>query len=117
MILRLLPFVLVVAIARADDPPLNRDVPASRFEERLRQIDAASLDRHCRFLASDALEGRAAGSRGGQAAAAYLVSELRQRRLSPPPGQKEHRQPFGNQWANVLAAIPGKHPDLKDEWV
>lgn len=116
-ILRLLPIVLIVSLARAEETPAPAEMAANSFATRLSQIDAADLERHCRFLASDALEGRAAGSRGGQAAAAYLVSELRKLNLSPPPGQKEHRQPFGNQWANVLASLPGRHPQRKDEWI
>ncbi len=103
--------VLPVTTVAASEPA------APTLAERLSQIKAADLERHCRFLASDALEGRGAGSRGGQAAAAYLVSELKQLQLSPPPGQKEFRQPFGNQWANVVAAIPGRHPTLKNEWI
>lgn len=92
------------ATAAADTDPLSR-------------IDVTDLKRHCSFLAADALEGRAAGSRGGQAAAAYLVSELKRMNLTPPPGLRDYRQPFGNQYANVIAIIPGGHPTLKDEWI
>lgn len=81
------------------------------------QVDIRELKRHCSFLAADALEGRAAGTRGGQAAAAYLVSELKRMNLTPPTGLKDYRQPFGNQYANVLAAIPGQHPEKRDEWI
>lgn len=108
-----LSIVLIVPVVQADDTAAPTAVLASDPVN----IDSADLERHCRFLASDALEGRSAGSRGGQAAAAYLCSELKQRTISPPPGQREYRQPFGNQWSNVLAFIPGRDPGLKDQWV
>ncbi len=81
------------------------------------QIDVADLKRHCSFLAGDALEGRGAGTRGGQAAAAYLVSELKRMNLVPPPGLRDYRQPFGHQYSNVLGIIPGQHPEKKAEWI
>ncbi len=96
-------FVRLATAADATDP--------------LSRIDVAGLKRHCSFLAADALEGRGAGTRGGQAAAAYLVSELKRMNLAPPPGWKDYRQPFGNQYANVIAVIPGRHATLKDEWI
>ncbi len=83
----------------------------------LSKIDIADLKRHCSFLAADALEGRAAGSRGGQAAAAYLVTELKKLELSPPSGQRDFRQSFGGQYTNIIAVIPGRHPIRKSEWI
>lgn len=40
------------------------------------EVDAARLRAHVRFLASDLLEGRAVGTRGGQLAVEYLASAL-----------------------------------------
>lgn len=46
-------------------------------------ITAAEVDAHLRFLSSDLLEGRAPATRGGQLAAEYIASELRQYGIAP----------------------------------
>jgi Zn-dependent M28 family amino/carboxypeptidase len=46
-------------------------------------ITAAEVDAHLRFLSSDLLEGRAPATRGGQLAAEYIASELREYGLTP----------------------------------
>lgn len=71
------------------------------------KIDEADLKRHASFLASDTLEGRQAGSRGSQAAAAYLVTELKRMGLQPAGPDQQYRQSFGANYTNVLAQLPG----------
>ncbi|HWE43993.1 MAG TPA: M28 family peptidase [Gemmatimonadaceae bacterium] len=46
-------------------------------------ITAAEVDAHLRFLSSDLLEGRAPATRGGQLAAEYIASELREDGIAP----------------------------------
>jgi len=92
-------------------------VKAWSQEEWLQQIDVSDLKRHCTVLAADALEGREAGSRGGQAAAAYLVSEFRRLGLEPAGDGKDFRQSFGQNYSNVLARLPGSDDALRDECV
>ena len=46
-------------------------------------ITAAEIDAHLRFLASDLLEGRAPGTRGGRLAAEYIASQLPAYGLEP----------------------------------
>jgi len=46
-------------------------------------ITAAEVDAHLRFLSSDLLEGRAPATRGGQLAAEYIASELREDGVQP----------------------------------
>ena len=46
-------------------------------------ITPAEIDGHLRFLASDLLEGRAPGTRGGELAATYIASELRAIGVAP----------------------------------
>jgi hypothetical protein len=46
-------------------------------------ITAAEVDAHLRFLSSDLLEGRAPATRGGQLAAEYIASELREDGVLP----------------------------------
>ena len=50
--------------------------------------------RHVETLASDALEGRLAGSPGEKLAADYLVKELQRIGAKPLPGQADFRMPF-----------------------
>jgi hypothetical protein len=47
------------------------------------QLNGAAIQAHAEFLASDLLEGRAAGSRGYDLAAAYVASQFRQYGLRP----------------------------------
>ena len=51
--------------------------PASLAAQSRSAITAAEIDGHLRFLASDLLEGRAPGTRGGRLAAEYIASQLR----------------------------------------
>lgn len=73
-----------------------------------------ALKRHVTVLASDTFEGREAGTRGGQAAAAYIVNQLRNASVQPVPGQG-FLQEFGQGYRNVLAWIPGTDPKIRNE--
>lgn len=77
-------------------------------------ITAGALKQSAGVLASDSLEGRQAGTRGGQAAAAYLVTELKKTRLQPA-GTASWYQEFRGDCKNILARKPGSDPTLKDE--
>ena len=58
-------------------------LPASLTAQGKSGITAAEIDGHLRFLASDLLEGRAPGTRGGRIAAEYIASELRAYGVEP----------------------------------
>lgn len=58
-------------------------VEANDVDDARLSIQAADLRSHIEFLASDTIEGRKAGSEGGQAAAAYLASQFRSYGLEP----------------------------------
>ncbi len=73
------------------------------------------LKQHIAFLASDTLEGRAAGTRGGQAAATYLAQEFRKLGLSPAGDEGDFFQEFGQGYRNVLALLPGSDPEKRHE--
>lgn len=79
-------------------------------------IEIDDLKRHVATLASDSLEGREAGARGGKAAAAYLRSVLKAIREtnSLPP---ETTQEFGREYQNLLLVLPGSDPVLQQEFV
>lgn len=91
----------------ASDPDLSR--------EAINRITISELKRHCETLASDALEGREAGARGGQAAAAYLQTELRKIPGISPATNSGWVQEFDPNYRNVLAVLPGSDPDLRHE--
>jgi len=58
-------------------------LPATLPAQSKTGITAAEIDGHLRFLASDLLEGRAPGTRGGRLAAEYIASELRAYGVEP----------------------------------
>src|SRR5688572_33452918 len=58
-------------------------------------ITAGELYEHVEVLADDVYEGRAAGSRGGHAAAQYIVQQLRQTGLEPAGTRGDYFQKIG----------------------
>lgn len=78
-------------------------------------ITSEELRRHTIFLASDTLEGRAAGTQGGRAAAAYLAVEFDKAGLKPAAEGEDFLQPFENGYQNLLGLVPGSDPDLAGE--
>ena len=82
----------------------------------LSRIDDDDLKRHVTTLASDSLEGREAGGRGGKAAFAYLRSALKTiREANKLP--REAAQEFGHDYQNLLILLPGSDETLKQEVV
>lgn len=90
---------------------------ASADEPDESPITVPELQAHAAFLASDTLQGREAGTAGGQASAAYLSGELRRLNLKPIGSENDYRQPFGAGYQNVLGLLVGTDPQLKDEWI
>ncbi len=74
-----LPLLVVTAspVTRAADLPIP---PAT---EVLRDLAAGRLAAHIQFLGQDSLRGRAPGTPGGEAAAAYIAARLREFGLEP----------------------------------
>jgi hypothetical protein len=79
-------------------------------------IRAADAGRHVGVLADDSFEGREGGSRGGRAAAAYIVDELEKLDLQPAGDGGTWFQSFGA-LRNILALLPGSDPALAREIV
>ncbi len=97
-------------------------VPAAAIERHalvasLDSITIEQLDAHVKILADDTFEGRQAGSRGGQAAAHYLLEHLRRTGLAPAGLRGRYDQPFGGAYRNLLAMREGRDPTLKDQFV
>ena len=78
-------------------------------------IREKQLQKYIDVLADDTFEGRAAGSRGGRAAAGYLVQQLQRLKLAGGATDGKYYQPFGENSRNLLAILPGSDPTLKNE--
>ncbi|MBB74532.1 MAG: hypothetical protein CMJ75_08470 [Planctomycetaceae bacterium] len=68
-------------------------------------ITSTRLQEHVEVLADDSFEGREAGTRGGRAAAGYLVQCLQKWGLAPAGENASYFQNFDHGFRNVLAEI------------
>jgi hypothetical protein len=89
---------------------------AERMSAAHATIRAADAGRHVGVLADDVYEGREGGSRGGRAAATYIVDELTKLGLEPAGDAGSYFQPFGGM-RNILALVKGSDPALAGELV
>ncbi len=83
----------------------------------LESITSTELQAHVRYLANDSLEGREAGSHGGQLASSYLDAQLEALGLRAAGVDGKFDQPFGDNYRNILAVIPGSDPTLKQQYL
>jgi hypothetical protein len=79
-------------------------------------MEVDQLRQHVGTLADDAFEGREGGTRGGQAAANYLLKKLEGFGLSGAGDRGGYFQSFRN-YRNVLAVLPGSDEQLKSEYI
>src|SRR4029079_1591746 len=91
--------------------------------EALKTIDEDTLKAHESVLASDAMEGRAAGVPGNAKAVEYLVKEAESYGLKPA-GADGYLQEFEfetqgekRKAKNVIGLLEGSDPELKGEYV
>jgi hypothetical protein len=68
-------------------------------------------------LADDTFEGREAGSRGGHAAANYIVKAFEKLGARPAGDCGSYFQAFNGTCRNILAVVPGSDEQLKDQYV
>jgi hypothetical protein len=80
-------------------------------------ITAEDAARHVRALADDTFEGREGGSRGGRAAAAYILDQIKPLGYEPAGNDGSYYQGFGGGLRNILAFLPGSDPKLAAEVV
>lgn len=97
----------------ADETP-RRTTPEG-WETAVESIRVDDLQKHVATLASDAFQGREAGSPGGQAAAAYLMQQLRRLKAVPAGAPGDFVQEFGGGMKNLLACLPGRDATRRDE--
>ncbi|MBX3443538.1 MAG: M20/M25/M40 family metallo-hydrolase [Planctomyces sp.] len=109
--MRRLSVLLVLALL------VRTSAAAEGLHSALASITEVDLRSHLTFLASDALEGREAGTQGGHAAAAYLVDRLQAIGVRPAGEDGGYIQEFGLGYRNVLAVFPGSDPELRDEFI
>lgn len=98
-------------------PPAARAATKNLFAAALSSITSDELHRHVEVLADDIYEGRSAGSRGGLAAAQYIVQELRNYDLTPAGTNGDLLQIFGEDWRNILVLQHGTDPRLQHELI
>src|SRR5438045_1285157 len=66
---------------------------AAALDAATATITNEELYNHAAFLADDSLEGRAAGTRGGRAAARYIETQLKAGKLKPAGDRGAYLQP------------------------
>jgi len=80
-------------------------------------ISPDDASRHVAALADDAFEGREGGSRGGRAAATYIIEQIETIGFQPAGDGGSYFQSFGTGHRNILAMLPGSDPELAREIV
>src|SRR5687768_12826693 len=74
---------LLVVLLLAPVAPLRAQTPAGSGARVAAALSADVLRGHLEFLADDALEGRAPGTRGGLLAGQYIAAQFRRLGLEP----------------------------------
>lgn len=110
-------FVLAVWVVFGTWAPLWAEHRTAALHVALDSIRQDELKRHVDYLADEQLEGREAGTRGGQAAGDYLIGQLGRLRLRPAGSDGAYSQPFGSNFRNILALVEGNDPELHEEIV
>jgi hypothetical protein len=103
-------FILVLPPAALAEAATNMMLAAA-----LDSITSDELYEHVSVLADDVYEGREAGTRGGHAAASYIVKELRKHGLQPSGSNGDYIQSFNGNWRNIIALQPGDDAELARE--
>lgn len=78
-------------------------------------VTSEEIASHAAILANDTFEGREAGSRGGRAAAGYLVEQFEKIGLEPAGADGSYTQAFNNSMRNLIGKIPGSDPELSKQ--
>lgn len=95
----------------------GRGSDRAALEAARASITAGELQKHVNVLADDSFEGREAGSRGGRAAAGYLVGLLQKYGLKGAGERGSYYQAFGAGYRNILAVLPGSDEAARSEYI
>jgi Peptidase family M28/PDZ domain len=90
-------------------------VESAELTKAMESVTAEELRIHAELLADDTLEGREAGSRGGQAAANYLTKEFARQGLTAAGESQSYFQGFNGSCRNILGMLEGSDPKLKEQ--
>jgi hypothetical protein len=108
---------IILAAAATTRAATTRAGAAGTFDAALESIQSGDVRKHIELLASDTLEGRESGSRGGKAAGTYIVEQLKKLGIAGGGDKGGFFQDFGDDYRNILAKFPGVDPDLAAEVV
>ncbi|MBD3674495.1 MAG: M20/M25/M40 family metallo-hydrolase [Planctomycetaceae bacterium] len=108
---------IVVAVVPYGSLSAAEKAENASLSTAVNSIEANDLKKSVSFLASDALEGREAGSEGSRAAAVFIIEKMEQAGLQPLGSQESFEQHFGKNYRNLLGFLPGSDPELADEVV
>ncbi len=89
----------------------------SRIHDAAQLIDRDELKEHVDILADDTFEGRAAGTRGGKAAAGYLREALNAIGVEPIADHETLSHPFRRGCQNLIGVIPGSDAAYADSYI
>ena len=106
--------VLLLLAVATNAPAAEKN---TAYQAAIDSIAAEEMFQTVDVLAGPKFEGREAGSTGGHAAGDYLVEQLRKLPLTPAGEKQGYFQPFGNNYRNILALLPGSDPLLKDQTI
>lgn len=112
----ILAIVATLLIGAGDE----KQKPSANLKNALKSITAKELREHVAYLASDALEGRRAGTAGEDKAADYIAKEFARLKLKHLKDHANYFQEFdagGQKGKNVIAIMEGSDDLLKDEYV
>lgn len=85
------------------------------YSAAIESISTDELYHYVEVLADDVYEGRASGSRGGHAAAQWLIQQLRPLQLTPGGTDGGFIQKFNDDCRNILVLLQGDDPQLQNE--
>src|SRR5262245_60227998 len=85
------------------------------YAAAMESITTDELYHYVEVLADDVDEGRESGSRGGHAAAQWLVQQLRPFQLTPAGANGDFVQGFSDDCRNILVVQSGDDPQLQNE--
>jgi hypothetical protein len=98
-------------------PLVHAGDQGAAIEAAIATITDGEVREHAGLLADDTLEGRAAGSRGGIAAAKYIEKKLKEAGLEPAGDRGSFIQRFSPGYQNVIGILRGTDPKLRDEYI
>jgi hypothetical protein len=114
-LLRLLPFSILVLLLLSFASQAAEK--SASFKAALESITADDLLNRDKALADEKLEGREAGTPGGEEARKYLIGQYTTLKLEPAGPEGKFEQPLPPNFCNIVGVIHGRDAELKNEYV